>query len=312
MTGLVSLLPKALFLLVAFAFGTAVYKSWRDVFRKNSPFTARLVFVSLVVALWMLAILQLFVREVIFHYELRQVRPELVESIEIGGSTVKDANHLSVIVQAVNRAQWFEVNHGGWGEEVPFTIHLRSGANRTYHVAQYFRQPGAVLTSMSHYDSRGKGMGWSNGVVFCPDLPAALISSGIPLPAYKPSPESAEAANRKGKSPGRWTKLLPLAIFGFFTLGSLTAFYAMTFGDMEVHPLHGGYGPGQPKWMGKMIGLPLVSMVAAGACLRMVNALLAWPDPTSIVLIATAWLVLLTFGIAVLVLKSKKNGAHHI
>jgi hypothetical protein len=306
MIGLASLWPKAIFLLVALALSTGVYEAWRDVFRKHAPITSKLVFISVFVAFWLLGISQLFVREAIFHYQLRQLRPEMVESIEIGGNVVKDPTQVAAIAQALNRAQWFAVNHGGWGEEFPFTLHLRSGGNRTYHVAQYFRQPGAVLTSMSHYDSRGKGTGWSNGFVFCPDLPAALISSGIQVPGDKPSP-----APPIGTANG-WTRLLPLAIFGFFTLGSLTAFYGITFGDMEVHPLHGGYSPAQPKWIGKIIGLPIVTMIAAGAGLRMVNAIFDWPDPTSIALIVRAWLVLLTFGIAVLVLKSKKSGARHI
>jgi hypothetical protein len=310
MIGLASLWPKALALLVAFAFGMGIYVAWRDVFRKKALVTAKLVFISVFVVLWVLAISQLFVREAIFHYELRQLRPEAVESIEIGGTVVGDPSRVSAIVQALNHAQWFASNHGGWGEEVLFTVHLRSGGRQIYHVAQYFRPPGAVLMSMSNYDSRGKGLGWSNGYVFCPDLPATLISSGVPIPGDKPA--LVKAAGGKAKPPSGWIRLLPLAIFGFFTLGALKVFYGITFGEMEVQPLHGGYGPGQPKWMGKVIGLPLVAMVAAGAGLRVVNTIFDWPDPTSIALNAGVWLVLLTFGIAVLTLKARRNRARPI
>ncbi len=313
MIGFASLWPKALFVLVACGFALGVYEGWKGVVWKKEPITAKLVFISLFVGVWMFAILQLFVREAIFHYELGQLRPQAVESIEIGGRAITDVNSLSSIVHALNHAQWFAVNHGGWGEEVPFIIHLRSGAHQTYHVAQYFRRPGAVLMSMSHYDSHGRGTGWSNGYIFCPDLPGALIASGISLPADGPSPSmKAETSKGKGRTPGGWARLLQLVIFGFFTIGSLAAFYGITFGDTEVYPLHGGYGPAQPKWMGKIIGLPMVSMVAAGMGLRVVNALFDWPDPTRLTTIVGVWLALLTFGIAVLILKSRKIHARAI
>jgi hypothetical protein len=55
-----------------------------------------------------------------------------------------------------------------------------------------------------------------------------------------------------------------------------------------------------------------VTMVAAGAGLRVVNAIFDWPNPTSIPIIVGIWLVLLTTGIVVLALKYRKTHARHV
>lgn len=92
MIGLSSVWPKALFLVVALAFGAALYSGWRDVSRKRHPVTGKLVLSSAFVALWVLGFVQLYLREGLFHRTLQQIRAEEVASLEIGGSVLRDSN----------------------------------------------------------------------------------------------------------------------------------------------------------------------------------------------------------------------------
>ena len=294
MIGWSSLWPKALFFLVALVFGTALYREWRDLVRQHRPVTGRVIVVSAFVVLWMLSIFQLFTREALFHQELRQLRPEQVESIQIGNDVLADPNSISAIVGELNHARWFEVNHGGWGEEAGFVIHLNSGKRLTYHVARYLRQPGAVLISMSGYDSSGRGMSWNNGVVFCPALPAILTRTGISLPGAKARPIEEKTA------PAGWkTKLLPLAIFGFFVIVSLSSLWGMVLGKMEVYSPGSG-APMRPQWLGKLAALPIVTIIAAWSSLRVLYTLFDRPDPTNKALVIAVWLVLLLAAVGVL------------
>ena len=297
MIGWSSLWLKALFFLVALGFGTALYREWRNLVRDHRPVTSKLILISAFVVLWMLSIFQLFVREALFHHELRRLRTEQVESIEIGNDVRADPNSISAIVRELNQAKWFEVNHGGWGEEVRFVIRLKSGKRLTYHVARYFRQPGAVLTSMSGYDSSGRGMSWNNGVVFCPALPDLLSERGILLPGDKPSPHPSPEETRCPGWPG---KLLPLAVLGFFAIVSLGSLWGMVFGKIEVYSPGGGV-PMRPQWLGKLAALPIVTIIAAWSSLSVVYTLFDRPDPTNKHLIIGVWLVLLFAAIGVLV-----------
>ena len=114
-----------------------------------------------------------------------------------GDRTLNDPSGISRIVNSINEAQWFAVNHGGWADEVPLVLHFLSGEQRTYQVAFYLRQEGAVLISMSNFDRTGKGSGWSNGVAFSPRLPSALAASGVYLPRER------EWSSRKNKTTNR-------------------------------------------------------------------------------------------------------------
>src|SRR5262249_3338755 len=147
-------------------FGSALYRAWREVLRKDAPVTAKLLFWSAFIGLWMFSILQLFVREAVFHWDLSRLRYEAVQSVQVGNNIISDRADVSNVVSALNHAKWFAPNHGGWGDEVSFTIHLKSGRHLYYHIAEYRRQPGAVLISMSNYGSGRHGMNWSNGQVF--------------------------------------------------------------------------------------------------------------------------------------------------
>jgi hypothetical protein len=90
---------------------------------------------------------------------------------------------------------------------------------------------------------------------------------------------------------------------------SLTAFCGITFGQMDVRARSGQAV--HPKWIGKVVALPIVTIIAAGAGLRVVNSLFGWPDPTNATLIIGVWLALLTTGAAVLALRFRKSGTHY-
>jgi hypothetical protein len=173
--GVSSIWPKLLFLLVFLVFLTAFISGWSQVAKRKAAVTGKLLFGSIFFVLWGFLIIQLFVREVAFHYDLANLRSGAVKSIEVGDQTLDHPNSILGIVNSLNGAQWFEANHGGWADEVPLVLHFRSGEQRTYHVAFYLRQEGAVLISMSNFDRTGKGSGWSNGVAF---LSAAAWCTG--------------------------------------------------------------------------------------------------------------------------------------
>lgn len=185
MIGLSSFWPKLGFLVVFSVFLTTFIKSWLEVSRKKVAPTGKLLFFSAFFVLWGFLIVQLFVREALFHQDLSGLRVDALKSIEVGTRSINAPEDISEVVRSLNEAQWFESNHGGWADEVPFIIHFRSGEQRTYHVALYLRQQGAVLISMSNFDSTGRGAGWSNGIAFCPLLPATLAAAGVNLPREK-------------------------------------------------------------------------------------------------------------------------------
>jgi hypothetical protein len=219
--GVTSIWPKIFFLLVFAVFVSALINDWLKVAKKKAPATGKLLFGSIFFLLWSFMIIQLFVREMAFHGDLANLRFEALESVEVEGQILSDPNDISEIVNSLNGAQWFEVNHGGWADEVPLVLHFRSGQQRTYHVALYLRHEGAVLISMSNFDSAGKGSGWSNGVAFCPRLPGALAASGVYLPRERAERQKGQDEESGTSASDRWSKrLVPAAIFGFFTLVS--------------------------------------------------------------------------------------------
>jgi hypothetical protein len=305
--GINSILPKIFFLFVLAAFLFVFINAWSKVAKKKTTVTGKLLFGSIFFLLWSFMIMQLFVREMAFHRDLAGLRHEALESIEVEGRTLNDPNGISEIVNSLNGAQWFEVNHGGWADEVTLVLHFRSGQQRTYHVALYLRQEGAVLISMSNFDRAGKGSGWSNGVVFCPRLPAVLAASGVSLPRERAERQKSQNAESEEATSERWSRrLVPAAIFGFFTLGALVVFRRVVSAE----------GPGsetsqisnhQLRFVPAIGALAVVSVIAAGCGLRVVYALLDWPDPTNKGTILSVWLTLLTAGIILLLLRQRKR-----
>lgn len=305
--GVTSIWPKIFFLLVFAVFLSGLINDWSKVAKKKGPATGKLLFVSIFFLLWSFLIIQLFVREMAFHRDLANLRYEALENIEVEDRTLSDPNSISEIVNSLNGAQWFEVNHGGWADEVPLVLHFRSGEQRTYHVALYLRQEGAVLISMSNFDRAGKGSGWSNGVVFCPRLPVVLAASGVYLPRERAERQKSQDAESEKVTSERWSRrLVPAAIFGFFTLGALVAFRRVVSAE----------GPGsetsqisdhQLRFVPAIGALAVVSVIVAGCGLRVMYALFDWPDPTNKGTILSVWLALLSGGIMLLLLRQRKT-----
>lgn len=306
MIGLSSIWPKLFFLLVFSVFLTAFIKSWSEVARKKAAATGKLLFFSAFFLLWGFMITQLFVREALFHHDLSGLRVDTLESIEVGTRSIHAPEDISEVVRSLNEAQWFESNHGGWADEVPFVLHFRSGEQRTYHVAFYQRQEGAVLISMSNFGRAGKGSSWSNGVAFCPRLPSALAASGVYLPRERAERQKKQNAESEKAASEHWSaRLVPIAIFGFFTLSALAVFRRLVIGQGPVF-YTAGSSDARLKLVTTIGGLALVSVIAAGSSLRVMHALFDWPDPTNVGTMLSVWLALLSGGITVLLLRHRK------
>ena len=237
-------------------------------------------------------IIQRFVREALFHRDLSRLRVDALKSIEVGTRYIDEPEDISKVVRSLNDAQCFEVNHGGWSAEVPLVLRFRSGAQRTYHAAWYQWRQGAVVISMSNFDDRGKHVSWSNGYAFCPLLPAALAASGIDLPREKTEPRAIQPEETASRS---WrSRILPVAIFGFFTLGALRVFLRLLTGEAESKTPRSS---DVRRTAMIMAGLAIVSVIAAGCGLRLIYALFDWPDPTNLLSIVSLSLILLGGGV---------------
>jgi hypothetical protein len=307
--GVSSIWPKVFFLLVFIAFLTVFINGWSEVAKGKAAVTGKLLFGSIFFLVWGFLFIQLFAREAAFHHDLAGLRHEAVKSIEVGDRTLNDPNGISEVVNSLTGAQWFEVNHGGWADEVPLVLHFRSGEQRTYHVAFYLRQEGAVLISMSNFDYAGKGSGWSNGVAFCPRLPSALAASGVYLPRESSEQHKSQDVESEKAVSKQWrARVVPIAIFSFFTLGALSFFYRLINGqDPGSNTV--GSSNARLKLATTVGGLAMASVIAAGCGLRVMYAFLNWPDPTNTRTILGAWLALLSGGIIVLLLRHRKGTA---
>jgi hypothetical protein len=272
MIGLSSIWPKLFFLLVFSGFLTAFIKSWSAVARKKAATTGKLLFLSAFFLLWAFMFIQLFVREALFHHDLSGLRVDTLKSIEVGTRSINAPEDISKIVRSLNEAQWFEVNHGGWSAEVPLVLQFRSGTQRTYHVAWYERGQGAVVISQSNFDHTGARVSWSNGFAFCPLLPRVLATGGIDLPRVEREPR---ATQPEETGPRSWrSRILPIAIFGFFTLGALRFFLQLIKGKTpESKNLR---IPDVQNAARTLLGLVIVSIIAAGFGLRLMYALFDW------------------------------------
>jgi hypothetical protein len=305
--GVASIWPKLFFLLVFIGFLSVFINGWSKVAKRKAPVTGKLLFGSIFFLLWAFLFIQLAVREMAFHQDLAGLRQEAVKSIEVADQTLDDPDGISKVVTSLNRAQWFEVNHGGWADEVPLAIHFGSGQQRTYHVALYLRQEGAVLISMSNFGRAGKGSGWSNGVAFCPQLPSALAASRVYLPRARTERQKGQNAQSENSTSERWSRrVVPTAIFGFFTLSALAVFRRQISGQGPgSHTLRNSNS--QLGFVTTIGGLAVVSVIAAGCGLRVMYALFDWPDPTNARTILSVWLGLLSGGIILLMLRQRKR-----
>ncbi|HEY6248717.1 MAG TPA: hypothetical protein VI685_02085 [Candidatus Angelobacter sp.] len=111
--------------------------------------------------------------EIKLHLFLYNLTTSSVARISVGEREIDRREDLAVVIPSLNDVDWFLVNHGGWGEEVPLKITLKNGKVQIFSVGRYRRQEGAVLDFGQH---GGFGSG------FCRQLPSALNKIGIQLP----------------------------------------------------------------------------------------------------------------------------------
>ena len=123
-------------------------------------------------------------READLHSSLRRLRAQSVDHIEIGSQSVTDKKQIAAIISVLNRPEWYSLQHGDAGDELPFVIKLTDGTEYTYEIRRYLRGEGAAL--VSHSPS-----GADNGEVYCRRLPALLAKAGVVLPPCSSYPGKA-------------------------------------------------------------------------------------------------------------------------
>ena len=123
-------------------------------------------------------------READLHSSLRRLRAQSVDHIEIGTQSVTDKKQIAAIISVLNRPEWYSLQHGDAGDELPFVIKLNDGTEYTYEIRRYLRGEGAALVSHS-------SSGLDNGEVYCRRLPALLAKAGVTLPPCSSYPTKA-------------------------------------------------------------------------------------------------------------------------
>ncbi|MBM3462332.1 MAG: hypothetical protein FJX76_09545 [Armatimonadetes bacterium] len=112
------------------------------------------------------------------HQYLERLDAASVRSILVGDQTIDKPEDVKRIVDALRGARWFSPNHGGYDRAMPFEIVGAVPPPVHFRVAVYRLETGAILLL-------SRGGGWSDGYVFCRDLPAAMAAAGAPFSSGK-------------------------------------------------------------------------------------------------------------------------------
>ncbi|MGH2405506.1 MAG: hypothetical protein ACRDGN_13750 [bacterium] len=120
-----------------------------------------------------------FVHQVDNRFVLYHLTPNQVAQIRLGTRRVSERRHVAIIVDALKNTRWFSANHGGWADELPLVIVLRSGEQHRFRVAYYLRQEGAVIA----FSRGGDRVRWHDGYAFSGSLPRSLKRVGLTLPS---------------------------------------------------------------------------------------------------------------------------------
>jgi|ERR1051326_1082518 hypothetical protein len=177
------LLPAVFVGVFGFVIAHDIRKDWRNRHRRAegsqpSVGSAILEFLKLTaVSLWMGFMLFMVYGELRFHYDLWALQPKNVTEISVGQHRFIDQPSISQIVTAMKSSEWYSVNHGGWGDEIPVVLRMTSGAVWQMRSGYHFAQHGAVVIKSSEPNGRG----WQFGQVFSPALPGVLEQLGVPL-----------------------------------------------------------------------------------------------------------------------------------
>jgi hypothetical protein len=130
--------------------------------------------VGLIIFLFVAGILTFrFIGEVRFLREVRSLTPDRVTAVQIGDSQV-ERNSLRNIASALQHSEWFQVQGGGWLQEVSMTVRTDDGNVHTFRIAQY-REGGAVILAVPY----------GHGEAFSKDLKKTFEDAGLSLPASR-------------------------------------------------------------------------------------------------------------------------------
>src|SRR5262249_8995097 len=139
----------------------------RNVFNKNEVDHSNvLVFMLIFSLVWLGFFANRALREAHLHSDLRGLRPQAVERIEIGDQAIVDQRQIAALIAVLNRPEWYSLRRGDTADQVPFVIKLRNGRQFSFEARRYLHGEGAALVSHSP-------LGWDNEV-YCRRLPVSL------------------------------------------------------------------------------------------------------------------------------------------
>jgi len=111
------------------------------------------------------------VREIRFHRDLEDLKPELIEAIVINHVNITSAEQITKITTALRDWQWFAPHGDREADEVPLQIKFKSGNEYSCKIGMYLTEEGVVVSKAG-----------STGRVFYREMPAILDSMHIALP----------------------------------------------------------------------------------------------------------------------------------
>lgn len=118
--------------------------------RRRVPFVVPFGFaVGLVIAT------SIFVRQASGVYRLGHLRGETVSSISYGGKTYRQHDQIDVIVDALNKSQWWSSRSSDMVQPTPFSIHFLNGTEWTMVVGSNRYGSGTIIRMADREFSRG-------------------------------------------------------------------------------------------------------------------------------------------------------------
>ena len=156
-------------LIVALGFITAVVLDWRSGKRPIGG--------AIFVALWSLVVFNYVGHHLLERQFLKHVGSDEIRQICIEETCFSSVDQISEIVEALNSIEWFVINHGGWDQEYPMRIELRSGKVKHYLVSYYQRRHGAVIQFFPPAE-KGQFFRPHYGAAFSASLPDVLAALG--------------------------------------------------------------------------------------------------------------------------------------
>lgn len=108
---------------------------------------------------------------------LQALKPEAVRRVRVGDHFLRKPEEVAAVVRALNRAEPFSPNHGGWGAAQWLILDLQEGGRLLFRVAPYQREKGAVVW----FTRKEPGGYFRDTEVFSRDLPDTLAALNVSL-----------------------------------------------------------------------------------------------------------------------------------